>query len=65
VNGAKLSSENRAFLDAHFETEQAAEATADAVESAELAHPLGETVGPIEASGLHYFPYLPKPLKQG
>lgn len=61
VNASKLSAADRELLDGHF----AGAASTGGGEPADLEHPLGETVGPIEADGSHYFLYLPKSLKKG
>ena len=61
VDLTKFADEDRLRLQTHFQGgEQATQAPA-----AELAQPLGQVVGPIDANGSHYFLYLPKSLKAG
>ena len=56
---AKLVEEDRKTLQDHFKVEDATG------EPAKLAHPSGETSGPIDAGGSNYFVYIPKSLKAG
>jgi hypothetical protein len=53
----RLIEADREFLKKHFAPEESA--------PAELAHPLGKVVGPIDAGGSTYFLYLPNSLKPG
>ena len=63
---AKLSQDDRRFLEKHFGgQEQAAVAGKSAPLSKALAHPAGVVSGPHDAGeGSHYFIYIPKSLKE-
>ncbi len=56
----KLAVEDRELLRKHFEAD-----APDSGTTAELAHPLGQVVGPIDADGSNYHVYLPTSLKAG
>jgi hypothetical protein len=60
---SKLSLEDQGYLEKHFAS--AADGQESGPPPADLPHPLGEAVGPIEASRGNYVLYLPKSLKDG
>lgn len=61
----KLADEDRATLAEHFGVQDKPAAAGPPKGDAKLAHPLGQTVGPITVNDSNYFVYLPTTLKAG